>query len=61
MNQVSLNFKLYDNVVDGGLIIFDDYYFWNGQKKATDEFFQERGIDVTIKKLNEKTGAMIKM
>ena len=52
--------KLYDNVVDGGLVIFDDYYFWNGQKKATDEFFKERGINLIINKLNEKTGAMIK-
>jgi hypothetical protein len=52
--------KLYDNVVKGGVIIFDDYYFWNGQRKATDEFFKERGIDYTITKINGQTGAIIK-
>lgn len=31
--------QMYDNVVTGGIIIFDDYYHWNGQRKATDEFF----------------------
>jgi O-methyltransferase len=33
--------KLYGNVVSGGLIIFDDYHHWAGQKKAVDEFFVE--------------------
>ena len=31
--------QMYDNVVSGGVIIFDDYYHWNGQRKATDDFF----------------------
>jgi len=53
--------QLYDRVVKGGVIIFDDYYFWNGQRKATDEFFNERGLSYTITKINNQTGAIIKI
>jgi O-methyltransferase len=54
--------QMYDNVVTGGLIIFDDYYHWNGQKKATDEFFQSRGIKPYLMNLQDgKTAAMIKL
>jgi hypothetical protein len=31
--------QMYDNVVTGGIIIFDDYYHWDGQRRATDDFF----------------------
>ena len=30
--------KLYDKVIDGGIIIIDDYGHWVGAKKAVDEF-----------------------
>ena len=52
--------KLYDNVVSGGVVIFDDYYHWDGQRKATDEFFQSRGIVPKMIRINVKTSAMIK-
>ena len=51
---------MYDRVVPGGLIIFDDYYHWDGQRRAVDEFFQQRGINVEIIKIDGKTGYMIK-
>lgn len=35
---------LYDRVPKGGLIILDDYFAWEGCKKATDEFRASRGI-----------------
>lgn len=35
---------LYDLVVEGGVIIFDDYGAWHGQKLATDRFFEEKAI-----------------
>jgi hypothetical protein len=53
--------QMYDNVVVGGVIIFDDYYHWDGQRRATDDFFNNLGISydfVDIK--NCKTAAIIK-
>jgi O-methyltransferase len=34
----------YDRVVPGGFIILDDYWFWQGCKKAVDDFLHERQI-----------------
>ena len=36
--------KLYDKVIDGGIIIIDDYGHFIGAKKATDEFRQKYNI-----------------
>ena len=53
--------KLYNNVVVGGVIIFDDYYHWDGQRRAVDEFFKSINIDYKFIKINNnKTGAIIK-
>lgn len=52
--------KLYPNVVDGGVIILDDYFHWDGQRRATDEYFQENNIKKTIFRNNKKTGFFIK-
>ena len=52
--------KLYDRVVDGGIIILDDYFHWDGQRRATDEFFSEKKINKIILKNNKKTGYFIK-
>jgi hypothetical protein len=34
--------NMYDNVVDGGVIIFDDYYYWNGNKRGVDDFMKNK-------------------
>lgn len=53
--------QLYDNVVSGGVIIFDDYYHWEGHKKAVDEFFKKIEVDYSFVDIgNNKTGAIIK-
>lgn len=53
--------QMYDNVVSGGVIIFDDYYHWDGQRRATDEFFLSRNINYTFVNIgNDKTSAIIK-
>ena len=41
--KVCLN-ELFDRVVNGGVIVIDDYGDWEGCKKAIDEFFEERKI-----------------
>ena len=52
--------QMYDNVVPGGIIIFDDYYHWNGQRKATDEFFSSRNISYKFMKKDDKTASIVK-
>jgi hypothetical protein len=46
--SVILN-NLYDRVVSGGLIVFDDYATVPGETQAVDEFFADK--DVVIEKL----------
>lgn len=36
--------KLYDNVIEGGVIIIDDYGHWIGAKTAVDEFREKYNI-----------------
>lgn len=52
--------KLFPKVTKGGIIIFDDYYFWNGQRKATDEYLSELDEKYDIIKINEQSSAIIK-
>jgi hypothetical protein len=53
--------QMYDNVVTGGIIIFDDYYLWDGQRRGTDEFFESRNINYDFVDIgNCKTAAIIK-
>jgi hypothetical protein len=53
--------QMYDNVVTGGIIIFDDYYHWDGQRRATDNFFLTRNINYDFVNIgNCKTSDIIK-
>jgi O-methyltransferase len=52
--------QMYNNVVTGGVIIFDDYYHWDGQRRAVDEYFENIGISYDFVKLDAKTAAIIK-
>ena len=40
--------ELYDQIVPGGYLIFDDYSRWQGCKKATDDFIAARSINVNF-------------
>lgn len=37
---------LFPLVVDGGIVIFDDYFCWKGAHDAINEYFKENGISI---------------
>jgi len=45
--------QMFDNVVIGGIIIFDDYFYWRGQKDATDEFFKNTKYKGSITRVSD--------
>lgn len=57
--KVCLEF-LYDKVVPNGVIQFDDYGYWKGARKAVDEFFERRELDVRLRRLDYSGRFLIK-
>ena len=51
---------LWDSVSSGGIVILDDYDYWQGARKAVDEFFQKRGINLFKMKLTSGGRIIIK-
>jgi hypothetical protein len=51
---------LYPKVIPGGMVIMDDYFHWNGQRKATDDYLKLHNISCSITRVNAKVGAFIK-
>ena len=43
---------LYANVVEGGIVILDDYGTYDGCRRAVDEFLATRGIDVFLNRVD---------
>lgn len=42
--------SLYDKVISGGIIIFDNYASFPGETKAVDDFFKSRGESIEFRK-----------
>ncbi|MEM9348510.1 MAG: TylF/MycF/NovP-related O-methyltransferase [Planctomycetota bacterium] len=42
---------LYPRLAPGGVIIFDDAYFWHGQRMAMERYFQEQGITLCLNRV----------
>jgi O-methyltransferase len=45
--------SLYEKVVSGGVVIFDDYESWEGARTAVNEFFTEEGIAPLLIRLDK--------
>ncbi len=43
---------LFPKLARGGVLIIDDYGHWRGSRQATDEYFQEAGIQVLLNKVD---------
>lgn len=57
--KVSLE-NLYDLVLPGGYIIIDDYYYWEGCKKAVDEFIKSRELKIQMLRQDSSGSYFIK-
>lgn len=51
---------LYDLVVPGGVVLFDDYGHWLGSKQAIDEFFASRGEHPLLHRMDYSGRVMVK-
>jgi hypothetical protein len=52
--------NLYDKVAAGGIIQFDDYGYWQGARKAVEEFFARREIKLDLRRLDYSGRLLIK-
>jgi hypothetical protein len=52
--------SLYDKVVPGGVIQLDDYGYWQGARKAVEEFLEVRGIQSRLQRLDYSGRFLIK-
>jgi hypothetical protein len=46
--------SLYDDVIEGGCIVIDDYGCWKGCKDAVDEFIERRKLKVDLVKVDSE-------
>jgi O-methyltransferase len=52
--------KFFDAVVPGGTIVFDDYGFWSGCRRAVDGFIAERALPVRLIAIDQTSHYFIK-
>tara|TARA_Y100000996_G_scaffold371113_1_gene319164 strand:+ start:4771 stop:5412 length:642 start_codon:yes stop_codon:yes gene_type:complete len=51
---------LFNKVIPRGLVVFDDYFLWNGQRKAVDDYLKQNNLQYTINKIDEQRAYIIK-
>ena len=51
---------LYPRLVDGGVLIVDDYGHWEGARKAVDEFLDRRSMGVPLRRLDYAARVLVK-
>lgn len=50
---------LYPKLVKGGVLILDDYGYWKGARKATDDYFSSIGVKPEFEPIEEGISAVI--
>lgn len=51
---------LFPKLTSGGILVLDDYFWWEGQKKAVDEYLKTNKIRCTIKKVGTHSAFLVK-
>jgi hypothetical protein len=52
--------ELYGQVSPGGIIQFDDYGYWQGARKAVDEFLAKRGAASLLQRIDYSGRSLVK-
>jgi hypothetical protein len=45
---------LFPRIAPGGVLIIDDYDFWQGAKRAVDEYFRETAVPILLMRIDEE-------
>ena len=51
---------LYPRLVPGGVLVLDDYGYWQGGRKAVDEYFSQNGITVLLNRADHTGRVAVK-
>jgi O-methyltransferase len=52
---------LYPRLAVGGVLIIDDYGFWEGAQKATDEYIRERQLPILLQRIDSEGRIAVKV
>lgn len=52
--------RFYDAVSPGGAVVFDDFGYWSGCRKAAEEFLSGRGVAATMTPIDETSHYFLK-
>jgi hypothetical protein len=52
---------LYPRLVPGGILIIDDYGYWQGARKAVDEYIAENDLKIMLHKIDHSARIAIKV
>ncbi len=51
---------LFPRIVEGGVLILDDYGYWKGAHEAADQYFKENNISTSLQRIDSSGRIMIK-
>jgi hypothetical protein len=52
---------LFPRVAAGGVLIVDDYGYWQGARRAVDRYLHERGISLLLHKIDDTARIALKV